>query len=153
MKHKTRAAALLSWVVAASFACAGHALAQGQSLKIQAQLVWGTTEKESPNPKHQPVDAEVARKLKQLPLKWDHYFVINKVQVNVPAKGEKKEPLSEKCAIEIKDLGGSEVEISMFGKGKHVVKRTQKLPKGELVVLGGNAPNETAWLVLLKRID
>jgi hypothetical protein len=33
------------------------------------------------------------------------------------------------------------------------VKRTQALPKGEILVLGGNAPNASAWLVILKRID
>jgi len=33
------------------------------------------------------------------------------------------------------------------------VKRKQSLPKGEMLVLGGNAPNSTAWLVALKRIE
>jgi hypothetical protein len=27
------------------------------------------------------------------------------------------------------------------------------LPKGEILVLGGNAPNASAWLVIVKRID
>jgi len=45
------------------------------------------------------------------------------------------------------------VEVSLIGKGKEVVKRTQALPKGEILVLGGNAPNATAWLVILKRTD
>jgi len=34
-----------------------------------------------------------------------------------------------------------------------VVKRTQALPKGEILVLGGNAPNATAWLIILNRIE
>jgi hypothetical protein len=34
-----------------------------------------------------------------------------------------------------------------------VVRRIQKLPKGEILVFGGNAPNATAWLVILKRIE
>jgi hypothetical protein len=45
------------------------------------------------------------------------------------------------------------VEVSLVGKGKDVAKRTQKLPKGETLVLGGNAPNATAWLVVLKRLE
>jgi hypothetical protein len=53
----------------------------------------------------------------------------------------------------VKKLAGSEVEVSLMGKGKEVVKRKQSLPKGEMLVLGGNAPNSTAWLVLLKRIE
>jgi hypothetical protein len=39
----------------------------------------------------------------------------------------------------------------LFGKGEQVVKRTQSIPKGETLALGGNAPNSTAWLVVLRR--
>jgi hypothetical protein len=31
------------------------------------------------------------------------------------------------------------------------LKRTQALPKGETLVLGGNAPNATSWFVVLKQ--
>jgi hypothetical protein len=153
MKYKTHLTTLLAWVVVGVFACTAQTTSRAEELKVQAQLIWGTNEKESPDAKHQPVDAEVAKKLKQLPLKWDHYFVVKKLQVDVPVNGTKKEALSEKCAIEIKDEGSGNVEISLFGKGHQVVKRKQQLPKGEVVVLGGNAPNETAWLVVLKRTN
>jgi hypothetical protein len=32
-------------------------------------------------------------------------------------------------------------------------KRTQPLGKGEMIVLGGNAPNSTCWLLTLKRLE
>jgi len=53
----------------------------------------------------------------------------------------------------VSNINGTEVEVSLIGKGKEVVKRKQSLPKGEMLVLGGNAPNSTAWLVVLKRIE
>jgi hypothetical protein len=34
-----------------------------------------------------------------------------------------------------------------------VLKRTQTLAEGKTLVLGGNAPDETGWLVVLKRTD
>ncbi len=71
----------------------------------------------------------------------------------MPLSGVKKVPLSEKCAIEVKNLGQSSVELTLFGKGAQVLKRTQALPKGETLVLAGNAPNATAWLVVLKRLE
>ncbi len=50
-------------------------------------------------------------------------------------------------------LGGAKLEVVLFGKGKETLRRTQTLPKGEMLVLGGNAPNATAWLIVLKRIE
>ena len=50
-------------------------------------------------------------------------------------------------------MGGSKVEVVLYGKGKETLRRTQALPKGEMLLLGGNAPNATAWLVVLKRIE
>ena len=50
----------------------------------------------------------------------------------------------------MKRLVGHELEVTLIGKGKEVVKRKQSLPKGEMLVLGGNAPNSTAWLVVLE---
>jgi hypothetical protein len=34
-----------------------------------------------------------------------------------------------------------------------VGKQTQPLAKGEMLVLGGNAPNATSWLLILKRLE
>jgi hypothetical protein len=55
--------------------------------------------------------------------------------------------------LNVKRISGTDVEVLLLGKGKGVVKRQQSLPKGEMLVLGGNAPNATAWLVVLKRIE
>ena len=65
----------------------------------------------------------------------------------------KEVPMSEKCQLNVTKISGAEIEVLLIGKGKEVVKRKQSLPKGEMLVLGGNAPNSTAWLVVLKRIE
>ncbi len=121
--------------------------------RIEAQLIWGTTNIVSPNSRHQPVQPAVDKKLKQLPLKWSNYFMVtNKVITLAPAT-RKREALSPKCEIEVKDAGKSKFEVALFGKGTEVFRHTQALPKGEFLVLGGNAPNATCWLVALKRIE
>ena len=127
--------------------------AQAADLKLEAQLLWGTNDKTSPNPNHKPVEPHIAKKLKELPLKWSHYFVVKRVSIEVPAGGSKRAPLSEKCELEVKDLGHSKVEVTHFGKGQATWKGTQALPKGETLVLGGNAPNSTSWLLVLKRME
>jgi len=130
---------------------ASHAVAG--DMKLEVQLLWGTNDPQSPDPKHRPVEADVHKKLKELPLKWSNYFLVNKKQFDLSSSGTSKVPLSEKCAIEVKNLGHSTVEVSLFGKGEKIIGQTQALPKGEILVLGGNAPNATSWLVILKRLE
>ena len=127
--------------------------AGGSELKFEAQLIWATNDKKSPDPKHKPAEPEVKKKLGELPLKWDNYFEVKRKQFTVSKGSGTKAPMSEKCALEVKHVEGDKVEVSLLGKGEAVLKRTQALPKGEILVLGGNAPNETAWLVTLKRIE
>jgi hypothetical protein len=154
MRHRTISTALLAgYVVVFAFFVSGGSGVHAATLKLQAQLVWGTNDDHSPNPKHKPVEPDVRKKLKELPLKWSNFFEVNRKDVEVPPSSNSRVPLSEKCRLEIKSLGGSKVAVTLFGKGKETWKGTQALPKGEMLVLGGNAPNATAWLVVLKRIE
>jgi hypothetical protein len=127
--------------------------ATAADLKLEAQLIWGTKEPKSPNPKHKPVDADVRKKLDSLPLKWSHYFEVNRKQFEVSPTNTKWVDLSEKCAVEVKNLGANKVEVSLVGKGRTVWRGIQSFPPNEILVLGGNAPDDSGWLVALKRVD
>ena len=122
-------------------------------MKLEVQLIWGTNDPQSPDPNHKPVEADVKKKLSELPLKWTNYFEVKRKGFEVPPAGATKVALSEKGSLEVKNAGHSMIEVLLIGKGKEVGRRTQKLPKGETLVLGGNAPNATAWLVVLKRLE
>jgi|CZKM01.1.fsa_nt_gi hypothetical protein len=155
MRAKLTPASGLLWVSTALvlLACAEIRM-QAADMKFQAFLLWGTDDNKPPEGKaYKPVDPEISKKLKDLPLKWAHWFEVNQVAFAVSPGATKEVPISEKCQLNVKQLAGPEVEVSLVGKGKEVVKRKQSLPKGEMLVLGGNAPNSTAWLVLLKRIE
>jgi len=155
MRAKLIPATRLLWFSTALVLLAGAEIrAQAADMKFQACLLWGTDESKPPEGKaYKPVDPEISQKLKDLPLKWAHWFEVNRVDFAVPQGATKDVPISEKCQVSVKKLAGSEVEVSLVGKGKEVVKRKQSLPKGEILALGGNAPNSTAWLVVLKRIE
>jgi hypothetical protein len=127
--------------------------AQAAEMKFEALLIWATDAGQSPDPHHKPADAEVRKKLNELPLKWKNYFVVNSVTFDVPKGGSKEAVLSDKCKIEVKHIDGKNIEVSLIGKGKPAVKVPQPLPKGDMLVLGGNAPDATGWLVALKRIE
>lgn len=154
MKPTTSSVSSLLWGALLLVALTLSAVtARAADFKFEAQLIWATNDQKSPDPKHKPVEAEVRKKLADLPLKWQNYFEVNRKTVELARGGNQKVTLSEKCTIEVKDVDGRRVEVSLVGKGEPVLKRTQRLPKGEILVLGGNAPNATAWLVTLKRTE
>src|SRR5262245_41358700 len=88
--------------------------------KFEAQLIWGTNEAKSPNAKHKPVDTEVRKVLEALPLKWTHYFEVNRKSFSVADEATSKEVLSDKCTLEVKKLKGNEIEVSLYGRGERV---------------------------------
>jgi hypothetical protein len=133
---------------------AGSSSVLAADAKFEAQLIWATNDKKCDDPKLKPVETEVKSKLAELPLKWDNYFAVKREQFKVVKAGTNSVILSEKCTVEVKRLGDAKVEVSLHGQKRSVCyRRIQPLPKGEMLVLGGNAPNATAWLVTLKRVD
>jgi hypothetical protein len=131
--------------------CAGAAAAA--DLKLEAQLIWASSEAKSPNPKHKPVDADVQQKLASLPLKWTHFFEENRQPLVIPEGAAQRADLSDKSAVEVKHLAGDKIQVTLFGNGKEIWKGTQPLPKNEILIIAGNAPADSAWLVALKRRD
>lgn len=124
---------------------------EAADMKLEAQLLWGTDDAKSPNPKHKAVDPELKKKLKALPLKWANYFEETRRTLDVPQGATRRLALSDLCEIEVKNLDGTKVEVTHFGRGKKIATRTQALPKGEILLLGGNAPDATTWLVLIRQ--
>jgi hypothetical protein len=156
MSLKPISARRLAWfsvALAGLLLCAAPGASPGPNLKLEALLIWGTNDTQSPDPKHKPVAEDVLKKLQELPFKWSTYFVVNRKVLEVPLRGSSRVSMSEKCDIEVKNLGNATVEVSLFGKREHLLKRTQPLPKGDTLVLGGNAPNATSWFVVLKQTE
>lgn len=122
-------------------------------MKLEAQLIWGTNDAQSPDPRHKPAEPGVQRKLKSLPFKFANYFEVNRQAFTVSPAATKRVTMSKECVISVKHLGDTKVEVQLFGRGEPVSRITQALPKGELLVIGGNAPNFTAWFVVLRQVD
>lgn len=132
----------------------GGAPAQAADARFEAQLIWATNDKKSPNPNHKQAEAEVRKRLAKLPLKWANYFEVNRSAFTVSLGGTNRAVMSEKASIEVKLLDARRVEVSLHGKkGDVCTKHTQPMPKDEILVFGGESPGENAWLLTLKRTD
>ncbi len=155
MRAKLISATRLAWIATTVALLAGAGFgAQAADMRLQAFLLWGTDDSKPPEGKaYQPVNPDIRQKLKDLPLKWTNWFEVKRVGFEVPQGATREVAISDKCQVKVSKFAGSEVEVSLIGKGKEVMRRKQSLPKGEMLVLGGNAPNSTAWLVVLKRVE
>jgi hypothetical protein len=151
--HLTRLCVVICFSIGLALLGAAQTTHAGD-MKLDAQLLWGTDDSKPPEGKHYtPVEPALKKKLKELPLKWNNYFEVRKKSIEVAPGAVKREAMSDKCELEISNLGKDKVEVRLFGKGKQVMNRKQALPKGEILVLGGNAPNSTAWLVAVRRLQ
>lgn len=155
MNHTFRLTRILLWAVcliATGAFLSSTVAADKEGTKIESILVWGTDMAESPNEKHKQLEPELARKLQLF--KWKNYFQVKRATVTVPAKGSIKHKLSEKCEIQLKDIGNSNFEVDLWGEDKHVIKKSQKLTKGELLTIGGDVKkSDGAWFILIREVD
>jgi hypothetical protein len=123
--------------------------ARAAERKLEAQLLWATDDAKSPDPNHKPVDGDLSRKLKSIPLKYKHYFEVKRQAFDINDKAYTKVEMSKQCYIEVKDKGESRVTVKLYGEGRFVKRLDSALPKGETVTIAGDDKNGTAWLVVV----
>jgi len=150
MKPKLIPLALVWMCVVMLFIAAAPAQSHAADMKLEAQLIWGTNDK-STDPTFKSVDADVTKKLESLPFKWKYYYVMKSTHFSIAEDKSHTEKLSDECSIRVKNLGREQLEVLLTGKGKEIGMIKQVLPKGELLVTGGNAENSTAWLIAIKQ--
>ena len=121
-------------------------------MTIEAQLIWGTNDTK-PDPTLKPADTKLAAKLKGSPFKWDHYFEMHRETFKLKLNQEKTVSMSRNCVVSVTNLGGEQLKFKLFGKGVLANTTQQALPKGQLLITGGDAENSTAWFVVLRQVD
>ncbi len=121
--------------------------------KMEARLIWGTNEDKSPDPKHKPLDGELAKKLREMPLKWKNFFEVNRVVFTIHTNAYTNIVMSKQCTIEVKDKGANNVTVKLYGQGKQVNRVDKPLPKGEVLTLGGDAKDNNAWFITVRPVS
>jgi hypothetical protein len=133
--------------------CFGFVLpSMASELKVEARLIWGTNDEKVSDPKVKPVDKATAEKFSKI-FQWKHYFEVNRETATVPSRQNKKITLSPKCSIDIKELEGPKVEVTLFGEEKAVNKTTYPLSKGESFTIAGDCKDGNAWFILITELD
>lgn len=142
----------LRWVLVGVI-CLGSTLQlQAADLKIEARLIWGTKHEKVDDPNCKPLDKETAQKLKKV-FTWKNYFEVNRVTATVPSRKSKQFKMSPKCTIEVEELAGPQVAVTLIGDGKPVNKTIYPLKKGESINIAGEGKDGSAWFVLVTELD
>jgi hypothetical protein len=116
--------------------------AADKPLKLEAQLILCSNDATTNS---KPVAPELEKKLKRLPLKWQHYSIVS-AQTFTVAKDESKPLVIGKSELAVKNLGGERVEVTLVGHGKI----TQSLKKGRTLVTNSN---DEPCLIVVRQID
>jgi hypothetical protein len=111
-------------------------------LKLEVQLVVGSNDSQTNGT---PVSPQIEKKLKRLPLKWGSYYVTSTQQFSL-SKNETNHLALGGSDMDVKNLGGERVELTMINRGKI----TQSLAKGHTLVTNVKAENS---FVVLRQAD
>ena len=122
-------------------------------LKLEAQLIWGSNDSPARDATNNLVGPKIEKKLKRLPFKWEHYFEVHRENFKAILNEEKTLTMSRNCVIKVMNIGNDQIKFQLVGKGKLVNTVSQSLPKGQLLITGGDAENSTAWFVVLRQVD
>jgi hypothetical protein len=139
--------------ICALFVSASLSSALAAERKMEARLIWGTNEEKSPNPAHKKLEGDLAKKLAEMPLKWKNYFEVNRKVFAVNDQVYTNIVMSKQCNIEIKDKGANNVTVKLYGEGKPVRRVDKPLPKGEVLTIGGDDKNNSAWFITVRPVN
>ena len=129
----------------------GYQLRAGEAkgeLKFAVQLIWGTNEEKPPGKDLKEVDPRITEALKGI-FKWKNYFEVTRKNLAVASKAMQRVKLSDKCEVEVQNLGNSSVQIKLLGEGKCVHTRKESITPGKVIAFAGEDKNDTVWFVVL----
>jgi hypothetical protein len=120
-------------------------------MKIEAKLIWGSNDP-ADTIKHKLVqDPKLNADLHRI-FKWSNYYEITNQTVLVAQNKSTVLQMSQKCKLDVKNLGSSRVSVNCIGNGKPVSKGEHSLAPGKWFTLAGNDKNNTAWFVVMRSV-
>lgn len=117
--------------------------------KFAAVLIWGTDDEKPEDKNLKEVDEALKEKFRKLPIKWKNFYEVTRKNVTVKV-GEPQQFNLGKCLVKINQTKNEGLDLELIGDGKIVYKGTRSMPTKDILILGGDDKNDTAWFVVLK---
>ncbi len=125
------------------------ATVKAADLKLEAKLIWGSNEPTNKVQHTVVKDPKLSADLHRI-FKWNNYYEINTKEVSIAHNKTGTLQMSDKCKLDVKNLGSNRIEVSCIGKGKQVSHGEHSLAPGKWFTLGGNDKNNSAWFVVMR---
>ena len=117
--------------------------------KFTAILVWGTDDAKPEGKELKDVDATTKEKFTKLPVKWKNYYEVTRKDITIKA-GERQDFKLGKCEVKIHQTDKEGMTVELIGEEKTVYKGKRSMPTKDILIIGGDDKNATAWFVVLK---
>ena len=118
--------------------------------KFTAILVWGTDDEKPEGKDLKDVDATIKEKFSKLPVKWKNFYEVTRKDVSIKPGEPKSFKLSDKCELKIHQTEKEGMEVELIGDKVSVYKGKRSMPTKDILIIGGDDKNATAWFVVLK---
>jgi hypothetical protein len=143
---------MMSRVVVFLGAMIAVASVRAADLQLEAKLIWGSNDGADKITAHKLVqDAKLSTDMHRI-FKWSNYYEISTKETSIAQNKTAILQMSDKCKLEVKNLGKNRIEINCIGKGKQVSHGTHTLAPGKWITLGGNDKNNSAWFVVMRTL-
>jgi hypothetical protein len=116
--------------------------------KYYVQLIKATNQPEPPRKGAKPIGANLGDKLS--PLRWKHYWEVERRDTTVETGKLRKVELSGERAVELAPAVEGKVEVRLYRDKKLVRKSCHKANDRMMAIFGGDE-GEKAWFVVVRR--
>jgi hypothetical protein len=116
--------------------------------KYYVQLIKATNDSDPPKKGAKPVGSKLGHKLS--PLRWKHYWEVERRETTVTSGKSSKVGLSEERAVEVVPAAEGKIEVRLY-RGKQLARKSCHKVNDRLMVIFGGDEGEKAWFVVVRR--
>jgi len=116
--------------------------------KYYVQLIQATNDPDPPTKTAKAIGSKLGDKLS--PLRWKHYWEIERRDTVLVTGKSKKVTLSGERAVEVAPSGEGKIEVRLY-RGKELARKSCHKADARMMAIFGGDEGEKAWFVVVRR--
>ena len=116
--------------------------------KYYVQVIKATNESDPPRKGAKLIGAKLGEQLS--PLRWKHYWEIERRDATVPAGKSKKVQLSRERTVEVMPAANGKVEVRLY-RGKNLARKSCHKVNDRMMAIFGGDEGRRAWFIVVRR--
>jgi hypothetical protein len=116
--------------------------------KYFVQVIKATNHSDPPSKGAKPIGAKVGEQLS--PLRWKHYWEVERRDATVPPGKGKKIELGSERAVEVLPAANGKIEVRLY-RGKELARKSCHKANDRMMAIFGGDEGDRAWFVVVRR--